>query len=377
MTLQSIREPATDIDSSAGLHIQGLCKAFHHQPVLKGIDLAVDKGEFITVLGPSGSGKTTLLRLICGFERPDSGSITLDGCLVTRGGGRHLPPEKRGIGYVAQEGALFPHLTVADNLLFGLSRQLRGSSRKQKAHKSAELLELVGLPSHYAMRRPAVLSGGEQQRVALARALAPAPAMVLLDEPFSALDAALRTGLRSAILDTLKRVNTTALLVTHDQDEALSMGDRVAVLQHGNFVQVAPPQALYRFPVNRELASFVGEAVLVTGTLTANNSVACCFGSLPLAVPCPQSVGRDVEVMLRPEQFRLRKDGTPATENSLTASVDDLVFYGHDAKLTLRLPCGQQFIASTSGMTLPQRGQSVSFRVAGPVVCYAMTETAT
>ncbi len=358
--------------TAQGLRISGLRKCFRRNPVLDGINLDVDKGELITVLGPSGSGKTTLLRLICGFEQADDGQIELGGRTVARGHRLHLPPEKRGIGYVAQEGALFPHLSVQENLLFGLPRHIRKTGQREKTRRVEGLLDLVDLPADYATRKPAALSGGEQQRVALARALAPNPAIVLLDEPFSALDAGLRTGLRAAIAASLKRAHATALLVTHDQDEALSMGNRVAVLQNGRFVQVASPQMLYRFPANREIARFVGDAVLVPGTARAGMAE-CCFGLLPLASEAGAALTGSVEVMIRPEQFQLCSRQFDADGNGVvpqTARVERLQFYGHDAQLALRLRAGLQFTASVPGYDIPSPGQNINFRVIGDVVAY-------
>ncbi len=244
----------------AELDVRGLSKSFAGQPVLQDVTLAVPAGRLVAILGPSGSGKTTLLRLICGFERADSGSVTIGGRQVC-GPGRHVPPERRHIGYVAQEGALFPHLSVAENITFGLPRRER-----RQGHRVAELLDLVGLPPAYASRSPETLSGGEQQRVAVARALAPEPSLVLLDEPFSALDAALRVDTRHAVAAAFAATGATALLVTHDQMEALSMGHEVAVLRQGALVQVATPDRLYRYPMDAELAQFVGEA----GTVARN-----------------------------------------------------------------------------------------------------------
>ncbi len=215
-----------------GLKVRHLCKAYGETPVLEDLSLAVSKGDLMAVLGPSGSGKTTLLRLLCVFEHLDAGHIQINGRLVASGAMRHLPPEKRGIGYVAQEGALFPHLSVQDNILFGLNRRRRHKGKRRKrAQRVSELLDLVGLPARYARRSPGALSGGEHQRVALARALAPDPAVVLLDEPFSALDAGLREETREAVRVSLKQVRATSILVTHDQGEALSMGDKVAMLK--------------------------------------------------------------------------------------------------------------------------------------------------
>src|SRR5271166_210192 len=276
----------------ADVRIAGLTKSFRGAPVLRGVDLVVPSGALFAILGASGSGKTTLLRLLSGFERADSGAIEIDGRQV--GAGVHVPPEKRQVGYVSQEGSLFPHLSVAANVVFGLARSQRRDRLKAEA-----LLESVGLPSSYARRGPHELSGGEQQRVALARA--PAPKLVLLDEPFSALDAALRIETRQAVAAILEAAGATALLVTHDQSEALSMGRQVAVLRDGALAQVAAPETLYRQPVDRALAQFVGEAVLLPG-LAAGGFATCALGRLGLAQLVPDG---PVEVMVRPEQIRL------------------------------------------------------------------------
>ena len=257
------------------LSIAGLTKTLGSRVVLRDLDLTVELGALVAILGASGSGKTTLLRCICGFERADEGSIRIGDAIVASAKA-HCPPERRRVGYVAQEGALFPHLSVADNIAFGLPRRLRREQRRVD-----ELLELVGLPRAYAARAPQQLSGGEQQRVALARALAPDPALVLLDEPFSSLDAALRAGTREAVTAALARAGATALLVTHDQAEALSTGSQVAVLRDGRLIQVATPEILYRRPVDAELARFVGEAVLLPG-VASGGRVACALGELTL-----------------------------------------------------------------------------------------------
>ena len=214
-------------------------------------------GSLTAVLGPSGCGKTTLLRLLGGFEHADRGTIRL-GEKVLADGRTHLAPERRAIGFVPQEGALFPHLDVAANVGFGLPRAQRRGGRVEEL---LELVDLTGLGS----RLPHQLSGGQQQRVALARALAPEPGLVLLDEPFDALDAGLRAQVRGEVREALRAAGATALLVTHDQEEALSLADTVAVMRDGRIVQAADPQTLYGDPVDAEVAAFVGEAVLLTG----------------------------------------------------------------------------------------------------------------
>ena len=342
----------------AELLIEGLSKAFGGQLVLHGVDLAVATGRLVAILGRSGSGKTTLLRLICGFEQADAGRITIDGQVVSAVGVL-LPPEQRRIGYVAQEGALFPHLNVADNIVFGLPRAARRTHRGAGA-----LLDLVGLPAAYAARWPQELSGGEQQRVALARALAPQPRLVLLDEPFSSLDAALRTETREAVAAALAAAGATALLVTHDQAEALSMGDKVAVLREGRLVQMAPPALLYRRPVDAALARFVGEAMVLPGR-AGGGAVTCRLGRLKLAAPVADG---PVEVVLRPEQIRLLM---PDAAAELCAEVRHVTFYGHDASVVLALPDGTHLSARVAGYLTPTVGATVALRVEGEVMAFA------
>ncbi len=342
----------------AELRIAALAKAFGDCAVLRGVALEVPTGELVAILGASGSGKTTLLRLLCGFERADAGSIDIDRRRVT-GPGLHVAAERRHVGYVAQEGALFPHLLVGDNVLFGLP-----AARRREPDRAGPWLELVGLPAAYARRPPQELSGGEQQRVALARALAPGPRLVLLDEPFSALDAAARVETRRAVVGALKAAGATALLVTHDQAEALSTGQRVAVLRDGTLVQVATPEALYRRPLDAALAQFVGEAVLLDGVVSGSE-VACALGRLPLAAAAPAG---DAEVLVRPEQVRLLRDplsGIPC------GRVLDVVYYGHDASVTLALDgAGEHVAARISGHVAPRPGETVGLSVEGPVMAY-------
>ncbi|MEJ2626723.1 MAG: ABC transporter ATP-binding protein [Pseudolabrys sp.] len=327
--------------------------------MLKGIDLDVRPGDLLAILGASGSGKTTLLRLIGGFERPDSGTIEIDNRVVDEPH-THLSPEKRRIGYVAQEGALFPHLSVADNIVFGLSRR----ERRQHA-RVEELLALVGLPRSFAGRPPQALSGGEQQRVALARALAPSPQLVLLDEPFSALDAALRAETRAAVVKALSDARATALLVTHDQAEALSAGDQVAVLQGGTLAQVADPVTLYRRPQSADLARFVGDAVLLPG-VAKNGRASCALGDLPLAPGAPEG---KVEVLVRPEQVKLQS----LERGGVCARVRSVTFYGHDASVALLLYQSdhtQEVVARVAGHAAPYADEELAVFVEGYVVAF-------
>ncbi|MFM0737669.1 ABC transporter ATP-binding protein [Paraburkholderia xenovorans] len=346
------------------LRIRGLQKSFDGHPVLHGIDLSVERGTLLALLGPSGSGKTTLLRLLCGFERADRGSVEIDGRMVA-GDNLHIPSEQRRIGYVPQEGALFPHLSVADNIVFGLPR-----TQRRARHRVAELLELVGLTADYAERAPQQLSGGQQQRVALARALAPSPTLVMLDEPFSSLDAALRLETRQAVASALAAAGATAVLVTHDQSEALSLGHEVAVLWHGKLIQTATPETLYRRPVTRDLASFVGEAVLLPGVVRQDR-VSCELGELMLSAPMGNGA---VDVMVRPEQIRLlRAEETPADgAASFDAIVREVTFQGQDAAVALQLQSGTQtqLRARVPGYLTPRPGERVRLAVDGEVTAY-------
>ena len=256
----------------AELRCEQISASYGREQILAGVDLHVADATLTAILGASGSGKTTLLRVIMGFIRQDHGSVTVGGRVVSDGGRVHLPPEKRSLGYVAQEGALYPQLTVEQNISFGLARGERKLGRRAR-----ELLAVVGLPGAYADRRPGQLSGGEQRRVALARALAPTPPVVLLDEPFSGLDASLRNETREAVVHALGAQGTTGVLVTHDQAEALSMGREVAVLRAGRLVQTAAPSVLYRMPADLDVARFVGEAVVLAGA-AARGVVATALG---------------------------------------------------------------------------------------------------
>jgi iron(III) transport system ATP-binding protein len=340
----------------ARLEIAQLAKSFGGTPVLRDVSLTVESGSLVAILGASGSGKSTLLRLIAGFEQEDAGTIKLGGGVIT---GKR--PEQRGIGYVAQEGALFPHLCVADNITFGLSR----SARKQR-HRVAELLEMVDLPASYAGRAPQKLSGGEQQRVALARALAPNPRLILLDEPFSALDAGLREETRAAVAGALRAADATAILVTHDQAEALSMGARVGVLQDGVLAQLSAPETLYRHPASAGVANFVGDAVFCPG-MAGNGRVHCALGVLQLA---GGGASGPVEVMIRPEQIKINLG--PAG-GGVKAAIQQITFYGHDAVLRLSvngaLPA-REVTARVFSQSVPEPGSAVWLMVEGDVIAY-------
>jgi iron(III) transport system ATP-binding protein len=350
--------------SAPALSIAALRKSFGGPPVLNGLDLEVPRGSLTAVLGPSGCGKTTLLRLIAGFERADGGTIRV-GERVVSDEHTYVAPEQRGVGFVAQEGALFPHLDVSANVAFGLARSQRHSGRVQ------ELLELVGL-AELAKRRPHELSGGQQQRVALARALAPSPQLVLLDEPFDALDAGLRTQVRAEVSAVLRESGATALLVTHDQEEALSLADVVAVMRDGAIVQAADPQTLYRDPVDAELAGFLGEAVLLPGELHAGHADTA-LGRLRTR----GANGLDASiasVMLRPEQI-LCREPLAGTARGRVLSTQ---FFGHDATalISLQDPACPEITARAAGHRLPAVGDEVSLVVEGTALAFPRTPQA-
>jgi iron(III) transport system ATP-binding protein len=333
------------------LQLSGITASHQGTPVLHGIDLTVPSGTTTAVLGPSGCGKTTLLRVVAGFLRPDAGQVRV-GDEVVAGPGVWVAPERRGFGYVAQEGNLFPHLDVAANISYGLPRR----ERRARA-RVAELLELVGLPGDFATRRPDQLSGGQQQRVALARALARRPRIVLLDEPFSALDPELRVATRDAVAVALAHEQATVVLVTHDQAEALSFADQVAIMHDGRFSQVGAPAEVYRAPSDRRSAVSLGEACFLAGQLH-DGAVTCALGTLPVA--SARGTGA-CEVLIRPEQLRLDADG--AATAGPVAEVTRCAYYGHDALVELRLDDGSGTPTVLSARAFGGRTPAVGSRV--------------
>jgi len=342
------------------LAVTGLYKAFGAHPVLTGVNLEVPAGSLTAILGPSGSGKTTLLRLMAGFERADAGTITIGDTLVDAPA-VYVAPERRRIGYVPQEGSLFPHLTVEANVGFGLA------ARERRGGKAVSMLEAVGLGG-LGRRYPHQLSGGQQQRVALARALAIEPAVVLLDEPFASLDAHLRASVRADVQEIFRRAGTTAVLVTHDQDEALSTADRVAALRDGKIAQYAAPEELYSRPADADLARFIGEANLVEGVLNAG-VVKTFLGRLPIEANQTASVrAGQVTVLIRPEQIELEP-----SEGGVPGRVTAYGYHGHDAVIHVQPEhdtAGQPVIARISGGRHLPVGTPVTLRVRGPVLAW-------
>ncbi len=348
---------------TAALEVRDLVVGYAGQPVLRGIDLTVPTGV-TAVVGPSGCGKTTLLRTIAGFLTPDSGTVTIAGQRVASAD-RSVPARSRGLGFVPQEGALFPHLSVAANVAFGLPR-----GERRTLARARELLALVDLPGELLERYPRDLSGGQQQRVALARALAPRPALVLLDEPFSSLDAGLREGTGRAVVAALRNAGASALIVTHDQGEALSLADQVAVMIDGRFLQVSSPAQVYLAPADPRVASFIGHATLLPGVAATRAAATCALGALRLSravVPGP------VQIAVRAEQVQVHRAGGLGVEGV----VEDVSFYGHDAATTVRLHGGERIAARIPATGVPEAGTRVRVEVLGEVVAFSGEEVST
>ncbi len=338
------------MDAAAHLAVRGVSKRFGATTVLADIDLAMPKGELLTLLGPSGCGKTTLLRLVAGLAEPDTGTIILGGRDITR-----TPPYRRNVGVVFQSYALFPHLDVAGNVAFGL--KLRKRPKAEIDATVGRVLALVHL-DHLASRPIRALSGGQQQRVALARALAVEPSVILFDEALSALDRKLREAMQGELRQLLTEIGATAIFVTHDQEEALTMSDRIAVMHRGRIDQLADPRTLYEKPATAFALSFVGQSVRLAGRVTESvggvSRIETPAG--PVLAPKTFSPGYDVIVATRPEHVRLGPG-----DNTLTGTVTGVVFQG--ARSTVEIAAGGlKLSAELSGReTPPQPGAAITF----------------
>lgn len=321
------------------------------------VSVSVAAGSIVSLLGPSGCGKTSLLRAIAGLERPVGGSISIGGRVVS-GPAAWVKPEHRSVGMVFQDGALFPHLTVAQNVEFGLNASHIKAGRSERANRVGELLELVDLAGLGA-RLPETLSGGQQQRVALARSLAPNPSVLLLDEPFSALDAGLRIHVRAEVARILREIGVTSIFVTHDQDEAFVLGDQVAVMRDGRVEQFGAPDELYRTPVSKWVARFVGEANFVPGRPSGEvGRVDTTLGSVAISGNAlTERSGESIDVLVRPEQVTLSAGDT--------AEITAVEYYGHDVRYELLLADGTTLSARTHPDVLRQRGDRVAIAFDG------------
>ena len=315
------------------LNVADLYLSFGRTAVLQGFGFDLAAGEIACLLGHSGCGKTTALRAVAGFEQPERGRIALQGRTLSDGR-LFVPPHLRRIGMVFQDYALFPHLNVADNIAFGLS----GRSAEARKARVAELLALIGLPD-YGGHYPHQLSGGQQQRVALARALAPKPELVLLDEPFSNLDADLRTRLSKEVRSLLKQENTSALLVTHDQQEAFAMADKIGIMADGRLQQWDTPYNLYHNPATPAIAGFIGQGVLLRGQMSGSHCVRLALGEFCGVVPHHCQSCREVDVLLRPDDV-VHDDNSP-----VSAEVLDKDFKGSYFIYTLKLDSGETVLA--------------------------------
>ena len=344
---------------AAFLEVENLTKTFGTTTVVKSVSFAFDKGEFISLLGPSGCGKTTILRMIAGFERPSSGTIRIDGQDITQ-----LKPNQRRLGMVFQAYALFPNLTVGDNIGFGL--KIAGAPAEERRARVDEMLKLIGLPG-FEKRFPYELSGGQQQRVALARAIAPKPRLLLLDEPLSALDAKIRVSLREEIRAIQLDLGITTVFVTHDQEEALSISDRIVVMNAGSIEQLGAPHDIYNRPATRFVATFVGQLNNIEATIVdpAANTVA--IDGQPVRVnqlPANAVVGGNSLLTLRPEVLAIgTRDGNDIT---LTGTIADVTFLG--SVIRLRVALGQNIVSldtfNDQRTPPPARGEPVTISLA-------------
>ena len=345
--------------NGATVSLWSLEKDYGTVGAVRGVSLDIGAGEFLTLLGPSGSGKTTTLMMIAGFEDPSSGDIAIDGTSVVG-----VSPHKRNIGMVFQNYALFPHMTVADNIAFPLKQ--RGMQKAERDKAVAEALDLVRLPG-YGARYPRQLSGGQQQRVALARAVVFKPRLLLMDEPLGALDKQLRESLQLEMRRLHADLGITFIYVTHDQEEALTMSDRIAVMNEGKIAQLGRPEDLYDRPCDKFVASFLGESNFLSGTIQGFQDdgmiVADCGGALLRAVVASRpSAGEPVTLTMRPERLRFADTLAEPLPNRLTATVTEAVFVGERRRYLLRAPDGSSLVLkepSGSGVRRRSVGEAV------------------
>ena len=345
------------------LELHSISKSYGAYQALESINLSVPTGSRTVIVGPSGSGKTTLLRMIAGFEFPDTGRLSLNGQTLVDNT-HEVPAHRRLIGYVPQDGALFPHMTVAANIGFGLS--IKGRAKQERV---AELMDSVALDANMANRWPHELSGGQQQRVALARALAQQPRLMLLDEPFSALDTGLRGAMRKMVARLLTDAGVTTILVTHDQSEALSFADQLAVMRDGRLVQSGHPLDLYRYPEDEQTALFLGDAIVLPARIEAGWAH-CELGRIPVN---NHRNNKSAQIMLRPEQLQLVSiQPSPTKAAGCRAVVTERDFSGNSCTLTVELEAltsgqqpGRSLMVRSSGLYAPPAGSEVHVSTIG------------
>jgi putative spermidine/putrescine transport system ATP-binding protein len=350
----------------AYLELRNVTKRFTKTLAVSDLSLSVEKGEFISFLGPSGCGKSTTLRMIAGLENPDTGRIIINGTDIT-----DVPPNKRGTGMVFQAYGLFPNLTIRGNVAFGL--EIAGKSKvtiEETVSRMLQLVQLEGIESRY----PSQLSGGQQQRVALARALAPEPHILLLDEPLSALDAKVRVDLRAEIRQIQSELRITTVYVTHDQEEALSISDRVAVMHDGTIEQIGTPEEIYRNPANRFLAAFIGTANQFSGRAVDSRTVQGTHYSFNTAVPA-ELVGKPVVVLVRPENIRVfsNKEQIPDGYNLISGEVQTITFMGSVTRLTLYV-YGERIFCDVPANTQHFEHNQLVHLAISPDLCQIMAE---
>jgi putative spermidine/putrescine transport system ATP-binding protein len=341
--------------AEALIEFDKITKSYGRHAVIRGLDLTVRRGEFLTLLGASGSGKTTTLMMLAGFEEPTSGAIRMNGAPI-----EHLPPHRRGIGVVFQNYALFPHMTVAQNLAYPL--RMRGMKRagvEEEVRRAISMVRLDGMED----RKPAMLSGGQQQRVALARALIFKPELVLMDEPLGALDKNLREHMQFEIKELHRQLGVTVVYVTHDQSEALTMSDRVAVFHAGDIAQIAPPGDIYEKPADAYVAGFVGENNLLSGSIEASpgglTAVRLSSGAV-VSVACSWSGSGPVTLAVRPEKMRLNQDAE-GLANRISARVTELAYLGDQLRMLVDLGGSQIAMVKIAAFdkNRPQVGDTV------------------
>jgi iron(III) transport system ATP-binding protein len=343
------------------LEVSHLEVSFGEKLILDDLSFSLNEGQIAALLGPSGCGKTTLLRSIAGLIQPTAGTIRFGKQLVSLSS-LVMPSHKRKIGYVPQEGALFPHLTIAENIAFGLDKSL--FTKDQIRHTIKEMLQLIELQG-FEKRMPSELSGGQQTRVALARALAIKPAIVLLDEPFSALDAELRGDLRSDVIDLLRAHQTTAILVTHDREEALVSADIVALMRDGKIIQQGTPEDVYSLPISPAIAVSTGDALVLSASRSSDGSTHYLFNSSA----AKGSVSSQGQIVIRPEEIKISRTISPDSISGVIAKID---YYGHDAMITISV-AHESVMVRIPGPFDFHVGDQVALEHVGPVRYFAST----